>query len=87
MRDQNQNNRRQGGGPPPPGNPRGNGGNGGGNGPGRVDPSDPDNIVVTEADIARGRDLWPGLDRRSIIARMKVTLIREEVQRRMGMRV
>ncbi|KAK1773124.1 hypothetical protein QBC45DRAFT_428409 [Copromyces sp. CBS 386.78] len=72
MRDQN---RRA----PPPGNPQGHGNNGGR----RVDPSDPANIVVTEADIARGREMWPRLDRESIKARMKVTLIREEVQRRM----
>ncbi|KAK3953021.1 hypothetical protein QBC32DRAFT_258915 [Pseudoneurospora amorphoporcata] len=63
---------------PPPSNSQGPGNNGGR----RVDPSDPANIVVTEADIARGREMWPRLDRESIKARMKVTLIREEVQRR-----
>ncbi|KAK3396846.1 hypothetical protein B0T20DRAFT_243950 [Sordaria brevicollis] len=44
------------------------------------------NIVVTEADVARGRDMWPGLDRASIVLRMKVVLTREEVTRRMAAR-
>ncbi|EGO56231.1 hypothetical protein NEUTE1DRAFT_45326 [Neurospora tetrasperma FGSC 2508] len=58
------------------------GGNGGGGNGRNTYPSEPPNVVVTEADIARGREMWPGLDRESIKCRMKVVLIREEVQRR-----
>ncbi|KAK3493361.1 hypothetical protein B0T13DRAFT_538052 [Neurospora crassa] len=63
------------------GNNGGGGNSGGGNGRNTY-PSEPPTVVVTEADIARGREMWPGLDRESIKCRMKVVLIREEVQRR-----
>ncbi|KAJ4415919.1 hypothetical protein N0V85_002500 [Neurospora sp. IMI 360204] len=72
MRDQNQ---RQGQGG------QGQGGNGGRGGRSAY-PSDPPTVIVTEADIARGREMWPGLDRESIKCRMKVVLIREKVQER-----
>ncbi|EAA34060.1 hypothetical protein GE21DRAFT_3567 [Neurospora crassa] len=79
-RDPNSNRRQQ---QQPPA-PRSNQQHGGNNGAGgrNTYPSEPPTVVVTEADIARGREMWPGLDRESIKCRMKVVLIREEVQRR-----
>ncbi|KAK3345643.1 hypothetical protein B0H65DRAFT_509291 [Neurospora tetraspora] len=74
MRDPNRRN-------PHPSNPQGQG-NGGRGGGGSAYPSDPPTVVVTEADIARGREMWPGLDRESVKCRMKVVLIRERVQER-----
>lgn len=78
-RDTNSNRRQQQ--PPPPRSSNQHGSNNGDDGRSGY-PSEPPNVVVTEADIARGREMWPGLDRESIKCRMKVVLIREEVQRR-----